>query len=68
MVAVTRSKIGYKADAVLGSPDEPTLIDFADVNEFADDGNWYTLSGIKLAEKPQQSGIYIHNGKAQFIK
>lgn len=68
VVAVTRSKIGYKADAVLGSPDEPTLIDFADLDEFADDGNWYTLSGIKLAEKPQQSGIYIHNGKAQFIK
>lgn len=68
VVAVTRSKIGYKADAVLGSPDQPTLIDFADLDEFADDGNWYTLSGIKLAEKPQQSGIYIHNGKAQFIK
>lgn len=68
VVAVTRSKIGYKADNVLGSPDEPTLIDFAELNEFADDGNWYTLSGIKLAEKPQQSGIYIHNGKAQFVK
>ena len=68
VVAVTRSKIGYKADNVLGTPDEPTLINFAELNEFADDGNWYTLSGIKLAEKPQQSGIYIHNGKAQFIK
>jgi hypothetical protein len=68
VVAVTRSKIGYKADNVLGSPDQPTRIDFASVDEFGEDGGWYSLSGIKLAGKPQQEGIYIHNGKAVFIK
>ena len=68
VVAVTRSKIGYKADNVLGTPEQPTRIDFASVDEFADDGGWYSLSGIKLNGKPQEQGVYIHNGKAVFVK
>lgn len=68
VVAVTRSKIGYKADNVLGTPEQPTEIDFASVDEFAGDGGWYSLSGIKLNGKPQEQGVYIHNGKAVFVK
>ncbi len=68
VVAVTRSKIGYKADKVLGSPGQPTRIDFTAVDEFEDDGGWYTLSGIKLNGKPQEQSVYIHNGKAVFVK
>ena len=44
------------------------MIDFTAVDEFADDGGWYTLSGIKLNGKPQEQGVYIHNGKTVFVK
>ena len=68
VIALTRSKISYVADKVLGSPEIPTKIDFAAIEEFAADGEWYTVSGIKLSEKPKQQGIYVHDGKAIFIK
>ena len=31
-------------------------------------GSWYSLDGLKLLGKPAQKGIYIHNGKKQFVK
>ncbi len=32
------------------------------------DGAWYTLSGVKLAGKPSEKGIYIYHGKKVAIK
>lgn len=32
------------------------------------DNAWYTLSGMKMMQKPNQPGIYIHQGKKQIIK
>lgn len=32
------------------------------------DNAWYTLSGMKMMQKPNQPGIYIHQGKKQVIK
>ncbi len=32
------------------------------------DNAWYTLSGLKIAQKPTQAGIYIHQGKKIIIK
>jgi|GEM_PF-2545425 len=29
---------------------------------------WYTLDGVRLAEKPTKQGIYIHNGKKVIVK
>lgn len=29
---------------------------------------WYTLSGMKMNQKPNQAGIYIHHGKKVVIK
>ena len=29
---------------------------------------WYTLSGMKMNQKPNQAGIYIHQGKKMVIK
>ena len=29
---------------------------------------WYTLSGMKMMQKPTEAGIYIHNGKKLVIK
>lgn len=32
------------------------------------DHAWYTLSGMKMNQKPNQAGIYIHHGKKVVIK
>lgn len=32
------------------------------------DNAWYTLSGMRLQEKPTQPGMYINNGKKVYIK
>lgn len=37
-------------------------------NTASKDNAWYTLSGMKMMQKPNQSGIYIHQGKKQVIK
>ena len=29
---------------------------------------WYTLDGMKMNQKPQQAGIYIHQGKKIVIR
>lgn len=34
----------------------------------SDNGDWYSLQGLKLTKRPTQSGIYIHNGKKIFVK
>ena len=33
-----------------------------------DSKTWYTLDGIRLAEKPTQQGIYVNNGKKVVVK
>ena len=63
----TRHQLDYKVNAALGTPDEPTAISFLSADQMEADG-WYTLSGIKLAERPRQQGIYIHNNKKEIIK
>lgn len=48
---------------------ETGVREFATV-ETADtkDNAWYTLSGMRLQEKPTQPGLYINNGKKVYIK
>jgi len=67
-VAMTSSQIGYKANQVVGSPEEPTDISFVRLDEMPQDGNWYTIAGIRLGKKPAVSGLYIHDGKVVIIK
>ena len=33
-----------------------------------DDGNWYTMSGTKLLQKPTKRGVYIHRGKKVVVR
>ena len=33
-----------------------------------EDGEWYTLQGLKIGKKPTTAGVYIHNGKKFVIK
>ena len=63
VVGITRGGFSYKADAVLGSPEEPTAISFVSATYDYSDGHWYTLDGVRLPRKPQRPGLYIHNGK-----
>lgn len=37
-------------------------------NTASKDHAWYTLSGMKMNQKPNQAGIYIHHGKKVVIK
>ena len=67
-IAMTGSRIAYAPNKVIGTPDEPTVINFTAIDQMPNDGKWYTVSGILIGKKPTQSGIYIHNGKAVFIK
>ena len=66
--AVTTSRqMTYRADDALGTPDEPTVINFLPVDEMESEG-WYSLSGVKLNNCPSQRGVYIHNHEKVTIK
>ena len=66
IVALTGEVMMFKTNAVIGSPDEPTVINF--VHAEYEDGKWYTLSGLQLQHKPTEKGVYIYNGKKIIIK
>ena len=67
IVATAWNIIIYKTDAVSGSPSDPTRIDFRNAELVPTDG-WYSVHGIKLPGKPEERGIYIHNGKKEVIR
>ena len=66
IVAFTNEQMTFIANAVIGSPDEPTSINFIKAENEND--QWYSISGIKLQKKPTQSGMYIFNGRKILIK
>ena len=66
IVASTGEMMQFKANAVIGTPDEPTAINFTHVDY--EDGKWYTISGVQLLKKPAQKGLYIFNGKKVLIQ
>jgi hypothetical protein len=68
MMAITGSRISYAANKVLGTPEEPTAINFMSLAEMPHDGKWYTLGGVLIGKKPTRSGLYIYNGKVKTIK
>ena len=67
MIATTSDVMTYEANAISGSPAEPTKISFVQIDQLPQDG-WYTLQGIKLQHAPTKSGVYIYNGHKQVIK
>ena len=67
-IAMTDSQISYAANKVLGTPDEPTAINFTPLAEMPHDGKWYTLGGVLIGKKPTRSGLYIYNGKVKTVK
>ncbi len=65
IIATTPEVLTYKANAVVGSPNAPTKIDFTvrDIPKFG----WYTIDGYKLNGRPVKKGVYIYNGKKYVI-
>jgi hypothetical protein len=74
IVASTRNVMTFHADDVVGSPDEPFVINFSTATgiELVDggyeQGKWYTVSGIQLPKRPTQKGVYIFNGNKVVVK
>ena len=66
IIGTTTEIMRYHTNDVVGSPDEPTAIDFTRV-EVSGKG-WFTVSGTKLSGKPSRAGVYIHNGKKEVVK
>ena len=67
LIALSSEQMFYQTDAVIGSFNEPTVIDFATVSRYAD-GVWYDLLGRKYDKRPEQRGVYIFNGQKIIIK
>ena len=67
IVATTSQRMPYVDNAVHGSLDEPTVINFISMDGLDSEG-WYDLSGRRLSSKPYQKGVYIHNGKKVTVK
>ena len=65
---MTGSHINYVADKVLGTPEQPTAINFTALDQMPHDGQWYNVGGVLIGKKPTQSGVYIYNGKAVVVK
>jgi len=66
-VACTRNIMTFQTDAVIGSPEEPAVINFSDTQTY-EEGKWYTIDGLLLQHKPTQKGVYIFGGKKVVIK
>ncbi|MBO4214766.1 MAG: hypothetical protein J5888_00345, partial [Bacteroidaceae bacterium] len=68
IVASSGEVMTFEKNAVIGSPDEPTAINFEHADTAYEDGKWYTLSGVELLSKPTEKGVYIFNGKKVVVK
>ena len=66
-VAYTRDIMTFQTNAVIGSPEEPAVINFSDTQTY-EEGKWYTIDGLRLQQKPTQKGVYIFGGKKVVIK
>ena len=64
----------YTIDEEISSTAKSIKMEFTDptsVNTLENDshrGDWYSISGIKLYDKPTHQGIYINNGKKVIIR
>ena len=56
--------------SVSAGSDSPTVIESVQSEWSASQGRegWFTLNGVRLANKPIEKGIYIHNGRKVVVK
>ena len=55
------------APSFLGLPDWEDTTGIIPVGVNPEDGEWYTLQGLKIGKKPTTKGVYIHNGRKVLI-
>lgn len=55
-------------DDIVVSVQHHVSVEIVKDDNAANDNVWYTISGIRLTEKPTAAGIYIHNGKKVLVK
>jgi hypothetical protein len=66
---VTMTIKGNKATFVYASdPEPPSGIKAVSIQTEMQQGDWHSLSGIRLNGAPSAKGIYIHNGRKVVIK
>lgn len=53
--------------SVLAMPFDDEASGISDAVADGNDGAYYTVSGMRVA-KPQQKGIYLHNGRKVYVK
>ena len=74
IIANSNEQMTFRANAIVGSPDEPTAISFSgettgiDIVGNYQEGKWYTVGGIQLSKKPTYPGVYIYNNRKVVIK
>ena len=51
-----------------GLPDDSNTTGIMTPQTTTEDGEWYTLQGMKVGKKPTTAGVYIHNGRKFVIK
>ena len=52
----------------LGLPGWEDTTGIVPVGVDSENGEWYTLQGLKIGKKPTTKGVYIHNGRKVVIK
>ena len=52
----------------LGLPGWEETTGIVPVGVNSEDGEWYTLQGLKIGKKPTTAGVYIHNGRKVIVK
>ena len=76
LVAYTPETMNYRANAIVGTPDEPKVLTFVEgsptgisiVRAEMEEGQWYTTNGMKLQKAPTRPGLYIYNGQKVIIR
>ena len=68
VVAVAETQTLYRDNKVEGVPTAPVEIVFGSDSSARADGVWYSVSGVRYGNRPQQRGIYISNGKKRVVK
>lgn len=56
------------ARSFLGLPHWQDATGIAPVSIDFENGEWYTLQGLKIGKKPTSAGVYIHNGRKVVVK
>lgn len=67
LLGVTAQTDIYNGHTVEGTTDIPKVINFGSMADF-EDGQWYTLNGMKLDKRPKRKGLYIFNRKKTVIR